>query len=184
VRLLFLFCVTWAVPALAEAPARYVLMAELGVGGGASTWKRDYLGCGSLLLGARLFDWLTIHGQFREGYATVDQRLVTTLAFGAGIAPKISVHVRLTARISGVHQHDESVAVAREDPWLVPFGVGSGVRHRMGGELALGARYEVLALSSLKITAGGEAFGFLSPDDRGPATYLGVLALVGAEVGL
>ena len=40
-----------------------------------------------------------------------------------------------------------------------------------GGELALGARYKVLELSSLSVTAGGDAFGFLSPDDRGPSCY-------------
>ena len=139
VRLLFLFCVTWAVPALAEAPARYVLMAELGVGGGASTWKGDYLGCGSLLLGARLFDWVTIHGRIREGYANVDQRLVTTLAFGAGIAPKMSGMMRLRPE-SGCPSTRRVRGCWRKDPWLVPFGVGSGVRHRMGGELVLGPR--------------------------------------------
>lgn len=184
VRLLFLFCLAWATPVLADSPERFVLLAELGAGGGASTWEGDYFGCGSLLLGARLFDWLTIHGQLREGYANVDQRLLTTLAFGAGIAPSIGEHLRLTLRISGIHQHEEFVAVAREDPFLVLFGVGSGIRHRMGGELALGARYEVLELSSFTITAGGEALGFLSPDDRGPSAYLGVLALLGVEVGL
>ena len=74
--------------------------------------------------------------------------------------------------------------MAREDRGKVPFGIGSGIRHRMGGELALGARYKMLELNSLSVTPGGEAFGFLSPDDRGPSTYVGVLAVLGAEVAL
>ncbi|MFT3923714.1 MAG: hypothetical protein QM778_14375 [Myxococcales bacterium] len=181
---LFWLALGWSSPVFAEEAARYVLLADLGVGGGASSWRGDYLGCGSVLLGTRLFDWITLSAQLREGYANVDERLVTTLAFGAGIAPRIGERTRLTARISGVHQHEESVAVAREKPWLVPFGVGTGIRHRMGGELDVGARYQILELGKVKLSAGGEAFAFMSPDDRGPALYFGVLALIGAEVAL
>jgi hypothetical protein len=167
-----------------DRASNFVLYGELGAGGGGSSWAADAFGLGSALLGARLYDWITVHGELREAFARIDERLLTTLAFGFGLAPPLTDEWRLSLDISGIHQHEEAVAYAKINPIGVPFGIGTGIRHRAGGELSLGVRYELLSLGNTKIVTGMRAFGSWLPNDRGPELYVGLLGLLGLELEL
>jgi hypothetical protein len=111
----------------------------------------------------------------REGYARVDERLLTLLGLGAQGWLMLG-DFRPFARLAWIHQHEEPVAFAKEEPFGILFGVGRGIRHRGGVETALGFDY-VFAQSNRAVrwfaTLEGFADWTFAGDAPAPSRYFG-----------
>lgn len=109
----------------------------VGASGAATEWRGDVAVYSSLKLGYRFADLVGVYGMGRLGYGAVDDRMLTLLSFGAQVWGQIDA-ARPYARIGFAHQHEESLVVVRDDVGGALFGVGDGIRHRAGGEGAIG----------------------------------------------
>lgn len=127
-----------AAPVAPSPPRRVELVLKLALLGGGTTWQGDGLGYGSLLLAARLFRVVSIYGQARLGYARVDQRILTLLSVGLEGTYPIRNKYWPFLRLGFVHQHEESLAAAAQDPLGTLLGIGTGIRHRAGLHGSLG----------------------------------------------
>lgn len=154
---------------------------DAGAGVVGSTWRGDVGGVTNLRLGVRFIDLIAPYAQLSVGYATVDQRMLTTVALGAQIWAPEDWPLRLYGRAAFVHQHEEAVSVIAGDFGKALFGVGDGIRHRPGFEVAAGVdvpfwdNEDDLEIYGL-IDGGAKIF----PDDLGPVAYPGG----GMNVGL
>jgi len=110
----------------------------------------------------------------REGYARVDQRLLTLLSFGAQGWLKLD-GFRPYARVAWAHQHEESWAFAKEEPFGVLFGVGRGIRHRGGLDFGLGVDVPVARSKGVTWLVSGEAWTdwLFASESPGPTYYAG-----------
>lgn len=121
----------------------------------------------------------------REGYARVDDRLLTLISLGVqgwldlgGAKPY--------ARLAWAHQHEESTAFAREEPFGVLFGVGRGIRHRGGIDMALGADVPLARSKSLTWLVVAELWAdwMFASESPGPEWYLGGTLGIGVDWSL
>jgi hypothetical protein len=144
----------------------------LGMSGHGTEWRGDGGGYGSLKLGVRFIDLVGVYLEGREGYATVDQRMLTLVSLGAQVWGRLGI-TRPYARLGFLHQHEESLAVFTDDVGSALFGVGDGIRHRFGGELGLGLDVPFWTRKDLSFFVGVEARGAVFPDDLGPLVYAG-----------
>jgi hypothetical protein len=72
-----------------------------------------------------------------------------------------------------VHQHEESADAIEADRWGALFGVGDGLRHRGGGEAAVGVDLPFHRDKAVEIFATVEGHADWFPDPRGPEWYGG-----------
>jgi hypothetical protein len=155
----------------------------LGAAGGSSTWARDPTGYTSFKLGYRWADVFAIHALTRLGYAPVNDRSLTYLSLGAQLWGRLGV-TRPYVRVATSHQHEDSIASVTNEPAGAVFGVGDGIRHRAGGEAALGIDFPLRRDKRFQWVLSLEGSTIYFPDPRGPSIYvLGGLAL-GANYAL
>ncbi|HMR11923.1 MAG TPA: hypothetical protein PKA88_39345 [Polyangiaceae bacterium] len=160
----------------------------LGVGPavGFSTGN-DWEGDGAIFYGQSRFGYrsnipIGVVGHLREGYAKVDERLLTNLALGVeGRLPLESMTPWL--RLSWLHQHEESIDFAKEEPFGVLFGVGRGIRHRGGVGFGAGVDVPFAKTGAFDWFAGGEAFldYLFASEAPGPSVYAGGALSIGAS---
>jgi hypothetical protein len=128
---------------------------------------------GSLKLEYRFIDLVGIYLAGQEGYAWVDDRMLTLVTIGGQMWGRIGP-VRPYGRIGFLHQHEESLSVVAGDFFAAAFGVGDGIRHRSGVEAGLGVDvpvWEKKDAVQLYVVVDGSAKIF--PDDLGPKVYGG-----------
>lgn len=154
---------------------------DAGAGVIGSTWRGDIGGVTNLRIGVRFIDIIAPYVQLSVGYASVDQRMLTTIALGAQIWAPDDWPLNPYVRLAALHQHEEAVSVIAGNFGNALFGVGDGIRHRPGLEVAAGVDVpfwdngDDLAVYGL-IDGGAKIF----PDDLGPVAYPGG----GMNVGL
>lgn len=146
---------------------------ELGTTAAGTTWRGDVATYGHLKLGFRFFDLFGPYVQGQEGYGVVDQRLLTLVALGMQIWTPPLGPVRLHGRMAFVHQHEESLSVVAGDFGSALFGIGDGIRHRAGGEAALGVDLPLWSRNDFELFGAVDASAKLFPDDLGPIVYAG-----------
>ena len=118
----------------------------------------------------------------REGYAKVDQRLLTLVSFGAQGWLDLGT-AKPYLRIAWAHQHEESVAFAKEEPFGVLFGVGRGIRHRGGLDFGAGVDVPFARSKNVRWLLIGEAWvdWLFSGEAPGPSYYSGGTLGVGLD---
>jgi hypothetical protein len=82
----------------------------------AGWWFRSYIGAEFLA---------------KYHYAPIDDRIMSYYAVSATTGHRFGP-LRLEGAFGFVHQHEESRAAIMEQPFQAVFGVGDGIRHRMG----------------------------------------------------
>ncbi len=140
----------------------------------ASTWRGDYGAGGTLRAGVRFAQRVGLEFQGWESYATVNRRVNTGLSLGIGAYLPLA-RVRPFARLFAIHQHEESLVSVENAPAGVVLGVGSGIRHRAGGGLTLGAELPLSRVHrrvdpAFNVSANAMWF----PDDLGPRWTFGL----------
>lgn len=172
-RILFCFLLCSSVmlwqPPNARASA---VRAALGIGGAGTEWRTDGVLNTQLKLGFRFVDFFAVYGEFNLGYANVDQRVLTLFSLGVQFWWKLGI-TRPFARLSVLHQHEESLSVIAGDFFRAVLGLGEGIRHRGGVGLGLGADIPVFKRKKLELFVTVEAFLKWFPGDMGPAIYGG-----------
>lgn len=171
---------TMAVSISAEAGD---IRTEVGASAGGTGWRGDAIGYTSLKLGYRFIDVIGLYGQGQLGYGVVDERMLTCLSLGAQAWARLGI-TRPYARLSFVHQHEESLSVVAGDVGSAIFGIGEGIRHRAGGELGLGLDIPFAERDSWEFYAAADAWAKWFPDDLGPAIYAGGGASLGVNYAL
>lgn len=110
----------------------------------------------------------------RTGLLANDLREATTISAGLRWSPRIGERRLAYTRVGFVHNHETPWDALVADPLMSAIGSGEGIRHRSGGELALGARATLLPNETDGRWSG---FAELSvqgfPDDGGPHVYGG-----------
>jgi hypothetical protein len=104
----------------------------LGLQGTTTAWPSDKGGGGTLDVRYWFLPWVSATFLMKEQYAQVDDRFMTYLSLNAAFRRPIGP-LRLTGTLGLVHQHEEPRAAYDEMPISSLFGVGDGIRHRMGG---------------------------------------------------
>jgi len=160
-----------------EQPARAdtALVAAAGATAFASTWRGDYAAGGTLRGGARFSRVVQIDFQVWESLATVNERADTGLSLGVtGFLPLRGV--RPYARLFAIHQHEEGLVSVAAAPAGSLFGIGSGIRHRAGGGLSLGAEVPLPSGHTRPgVSLFAEATTIYFPDPTlGPSAYFGL----------
>jgi hypothetical protein len=146
----------------------------LGLDAADSDWDDDRLAYGSFKAGYR-FDglpWFQLTYIGKLGYGTVDERQLTYLSLGPEVRPALSDAVRPYLRGTVVHQHEENVDAAQEQPFQALAGVGDGIRHRAGVAGALGVEFPFAQHLVGDFYASLDLSATYFPDDRGPHRYL------------
>lgn len=107
---------------------------DLGVGaqGTTTAWPDDHGGGATLDVGYWFLPWVGATFLAKEQYAQVDDRFMTYLSVNGAFRHPLGP-LRLTGTLGLVHQHEEPRAAVSEMPLSSLFGVGDGIRHRMGG---------------------------------------------------
>lgn len=163
----------------ATPPPRGEFLVDIGLSAGSSDWSGDPVGYGALKLGFRLFRVITPFFEGRSGYGIVDQRWLLFLSTGlqGGYLLKDRFYPR--ALVAFVHQHEESMAAVAQHPFEAALGIGGGIRHRAGVQMALGLDITVHRTPSYELTIGPEATAVYLTFSSGPSWY-GLLSAVGA----
>jgi hypothetical protein len=153
----------------------------LGLDAADSEWQEDHLSYGTFKLGYRFgLPWFQLTYIGKLGYASVDERLLTYLSLGPEIRPHLFERVRPYARGLVVHQHEENVDAAQNQPYQALVGVGDGIRHRAGVAAGLGLEIPFAEHLQGDFYASIDLAATYFPDDRGPHRYL----TAGASIGL
>jgi hypothetical protein len=164
---LFAAALTFAAPCRAGE-----IQVDAGTALLGSSWQGDFTTGGLLRLGYRFAHVVAIDFVGWEQYGTVDTRFDTGLTFGVtGYLPL--KRVRPSLRIFAIHQHEEALVSVANSPAGVLFGIGSGIRHRGGGGLTLGAEIPLLKRGDLEWVVVAELEGIYFPDVLGPTFYFG-----------
>jgi hypothetical protein len=163
-----------------EDPRGLTFQTAVGAAGAASSWQGDGAAYGSLKLGLRFADLVSIHYLGKLGYGGVDTRMLTFLSLGAQVWGRIGT-LRPYARIAAVHQHEEPVQAIEDDRWGALFGVGDGIRHRMGGEGGLGVDIPLYRRKAVELFSSVEGSIDWFPDPRGPEWYGGGGVAIGVN---
>lgn len=172
------------VAALCAGAARLAQAGELdmalGLDAADSEWQEDHLSYGTFKLGYRFWQpWFEVVYIGKLGYASVDERLLTYLSFGPEVRPRVFDRVRPYARALVVHQHEENVDAAQDQPYQSLVGVGDGIRHRGGLAAGLGLEIPFHEFRKGDWFASIDLAATYFPDDRGPHRYL----TAGASIG-
>lgn len=163
---------------LTGAPVQLQVESSLSVA--KSEWRGDVGGLSALKIGLTPNEWLGIYFLGRLGLASVDDRMLTLVTFGAQVWPFGRGDVAPYLRLAIAHQHEETLSVVADEPFGAVFGIGDGIRHRGGFEGGLGIDLSIWR------GEGFSAYGTLSAqlawfyDPRGPHVYAGG----GAGLGL
>lgn len=146
----------------------------LGLDAADSDWDEDRLSYGTFKAGYRFagLPWFQLTYIGKLGYATVDERMLTYLSFGPEVRPALFDAVRPYARGTVVHQHEENVDAAQEQPFQALVGVGDGIRHRAGVAGAIGLEVPFAQHRVGDFYASLDLSATYFPDDRGPHRYL------------
>ncbi len=176
---------------LAALPAIFLttpaLAGEIQVDAGTtmlgSSWQGDFAAGGLLRLGYRFAHVVAIDLVGWEQYATVDTRMDTGLTVGVtGYVPL--KRVRPSLRVFAIHQHEEALVSVANTPGGFVLGIGSGIRHRAGGGLTLGAEIPFARRGELEWLVVAELEGIWFPDILGPNYYFGANVGVGFNFNL
>jgi len=153
----------------------------LGLDAADSDWDDDHLSYGSFKAGYRFagLPWFQLTYIGKLGYASVDERMLTYLSLGPEVRPQLFERVRPYARGTVVHQHEENVDAAQDQPYQALVGVGDGIRHRAGVAGALGVEFPFAQHLVGDFYASIDLSATYFPDDRGPHRYL----TAGASIG-
>ena len=150
---------------------------ETSMAGGSSTWAGDPVALSEMRLGFRFMETGALYVQSALGYAPVNSRELVQVAIGAQVWLRVW-HARPYLRIGAIHQHEESTAAWKTDFAESLFGVGNGIRHRAGGEGALGLDVPFYRGEKVEVVGTIEASSPWFPDEKGPHFYfLGGLGL-------
>ena len=146
----------------------------LGLDAADSDWDDDRLSYGSFKAGYRFggLPWFQLTYIGKLGYGTVDERMLTYLSAGPEVRPALSEAVRPYLRGTVVHQHEENVDAAQDQPYQALVGVGDGIRHRAGVAGALGVEFPFAQHLVGDFYASLDLSATYFPDDRGPHRYL------------
>lgn len=123
-------------PLLAAPAAAGELDMNLGLQATTTGWPDDHGGGPALAAGWWFRPWLGASFIGKEHYATVDDRFMSYFSVNAALRRALGL-VRLTGTLGLVHQHEQSQAAIMEQPLQALFGVGDGIRHRMGSRAGL-----------------------------------------------
>jgi hypothetical protein len=153
----------------------------LGLDAADSEWDEDHLSYGTFKLGYRFWQpWFQLTYIGKLGYGSVDERILTYLSFGPEVRPQLFERLRPYARATLVHQHEENVDAAQNQPFQSAIGVGDGLRHRGGFAGALGLEIPFYELPRGDWYLSFDLAATYFPDDRGPHRYL----TAGASLGI
>lgn len=148
-----------------------------------SSWQGDFAGGGLLRLGYRFARVVSIDFVGWEQMAVVDTRFDTGLTFGVtGYIPL--KRIRPSLRVFAIHQHEEGAVSVAQTPGGFIFGIGSGIRHRAGGGVTLGAEIPLGKNKDLEWILFAELEGIWFPDVLGPNFYYGGNAGIGFNFSL
>lgn len=173
------------VPVSLSAPRRRLeLLAGLGLSAGGSSWSGDPLGYGSVLLGLRLFQTVSLVGGARIGYGRVDQRLLTLLSVGLMVGGRLRERYWPYGYVGFAHQHEESLASVAEQPLGALLGIGTGIRHRAGGQALLGVDIAIVRRPRGELLIGPEIMLAYLGYSTGPRVYGTVGIKLGGSVKL
>ncbi len=137
-----------------------------------SSWQGDFVGGGLLRLGYRFARVVAIDFVGWESMGVVDDRFDTGLTFGVtGFIPLR--YVRPSLRVFAIHQHEEGAVSVAQTPAGFVFGIGSGIRHRAGGGLTLGAEIPIGKNKEMEWIVFAQLQGIWFPDPLGPTFYYG-----------
>ena len=140
----------------------------IGISGGGMAMT-DLSGGGHFRARARLnIRRFGIELNFIEGFALGDNRSVG----GLGVAGRYTFKPGIYARIGFVHHHEVPFEALADDPFLAVIGSSEGIRHRSGGELALGWEWTFPGLRTDQLRHGVDLSVSAFPDDEGPPVYL------------
>ncbi|MEO7096463.1 MAG: hypothetical protein ABI175_24605 [Polyangiales bacterium] len=104
----------------------------LGLQGTTTQWDSDRGGGGTLDIRYWFLPWVSATFLAKEQYAQVDDRFMSYFSVNGAFRQPLGP-LRLTGILGLVHQHEEPRAAVMEMPLSSLFGVGDGIRHRMGG---------------------------------------------------
>lgn len=144
----------------------------IGSGGAGTEWRGDAAFVTQLKLGYRFLGIFGLYGDMHLGYAGVDQRVLTLFSLGIQVWGKLGI-TRPYARVSILHQHEESLSVVAGDFGRAILGLGEGIRHRGGVGFALGMDIPLYQRKKLQLFMSVEAMLKWFPGDMGPAVYMG-----------
>jgi hypothetical protein len=150
-----------------------------------SSWQGDFAAGGFLRLGYRFAHVVSLDFVGWEQMGVVNTRMDTGLTFGVtGFIPLR--RVRPSLRLFAIHQHEEGVVSVAQTPAGFVFGIGSGIRHRAGGGLTLGAEIPFYKTKNGDLTyvVIAELEGIWFPDPLGPTFYYGGNVGVGFNFSL
>lgn len=155
----------------------------LGLDAADSDWEEDHLSYGTFKAGYRFagLPWLQLTYIGKIGYATVDERLLTYLSLGPEVRPQLFDSVRPYARALVVHQHEENVDAAENQPYQSLVGVGDGIRHRGGVAGGLGLEIPIVEHQKGDMYGSIDLAATYFPDDRGPHRYLTAGVSIGVK---
>jgi hypothetical protein len=159
---------------------------QVGVmaGGEGSTWAGDGGAFAGLRFGYRFLDVIAPYFLARAGYATVNQRVLEMIQLGAQAWARIGI-TRPYLRAGLTHQHEESWAAYKADVVNSFLGVGDGIRHRSGGEFALGVDVPFKQIGPWQLLVSIEGLATVFPPDlKGPRVYGGGTFGFGFNYGL
>jgi hypothetical protein len=177
-RLLFLTILLFAPAARAGE-----IQVDAGTAMLGSSWRGDFAAGGLVRLGYRFARIISIDTVIWEQLAVVDSRFDTGLTIGVtGFIPL--KRIRPSLRIFAIHQHEEGAVSVAQTPAGLLFGVGSGIRHRGGGGLTLGAEIPFYKKHGLEWVVLAELEGIWFPDSLGPTFYFGGNVGVGFNYSL
>ncbi|MDB4956598.1 MAG: hypothetical protein JWO36_4167 [Myxococcales bacterium] len=104
---------------------------DLGLQATTTGWPDDHGGGAALAATWLIRPWIGASFIGKEQYAKVDDRFMSYFSFNAVLRHALGP-LRLTGSLGLVHQHEEPRAAVMEQPFGSLFGVGDGIRHRMG----------------------------------------------------
>jgi hypothetical protein len=99
---------------------------------------------------------------------------------GAELLHRPRGRLRPFLRLGLVHQHEEPIAAYRHQFFQSVLGVGDGIRHRAGFDVATGVEVPFVALHRGFLYGAADVLATWFPDPRGPGWYL----TAGASIGI
>lgn len=172
---------TLALPSVAHAAepheevkptgTRGELFVGVGTSVGTTSWSGDALGYGALGLGFRIYEIITPFAEARVGYGRIDQRILTYLSLGVAGTFHITKKIAPRVLVGAVHQHEESLAAAAEEPAGTLLGIGGGIRHRAGVQFGAACDFTVYDKGRFVLTVGPELRGAYLTYSSGPSWY-------------
>ena len=166
------------------APPTTEIQFAIAAGGEGSSWHGDGAGFVGIKAGVRFLQSIAPYFLARAGYANTDQRVLELIQIGAQLW--IPLHaVQPYLRLGMLHQHEESWAGIQGDVPGALVGIGDGIRHRFGGEFALGLDIPFKRHKHWQFYASVEGLATVfPPDQKGPRVYGGRTLGIGFNYGL